>query len=107
MAPPAAPYLRLPPEKGSMELTPVEEQIQAALIADQLWKVGGGSKSIGARVWSDLAKSSGSRHLETPHDYFVSSFVKWSNDPVKFKKMKPREANLIEQLAAVFGETSE
>lgn len=97
----------LPSNEERSELTPVEMQLQAALIADQLWKDGGGSKSVGAEVWRSLMKKgTDGRHLETPRDYFISSFIKWTNDPVKFKKTKPTEARLLESLMTAFEETS-
>jgi len=84
------------------ELNDVEKQIQAALIADQLWKDSGGNESFAADVWGMLKKGSKAHHLDSPRDYFVSSFVKYTNDPVKFKKSHPQEARLIKQLKDEF-----
>ena len=76
----------------------VGERIQRALIADQIWKDGGGNNSVGAKIWEQYKKESKTAHLDTPRDYFVSSYIKWKDDPEKFKKKHPREADLLKRL---------
>lgn len=79
--------------------TEIGEQLQAALVADQLWKDMGGGRSMGAKVWEMYRSSSRQKsHIKTNRDYFVSSFVRWKQDPVKFERAYPREAKLLMQL---------
>lgn len=85
-------------DDGSKELTDVQELAQFALIADQLWKDGGGNHSIGAKVWEDLLDEAQIEHLESPRDYFISSYVSWKDDPEKFRKKHPKETRLLRQL---------
>lgn len=81
------------------ELSVVDQQIQAALIADQLWKDQGGNESLGGQVWrAYMSKSSDVGHLESPRDYFVSRFVRWKTNPEEFKKKHPQEARLLSAL---------
>lgn len=87
-----------PPLPNQNVLSPAEEHIQSALIADQLWRDGGGAGSIGGQIWKKLKQDSKGNHLDSARDYFISSFVKWKRDPEKFEKNHPREANLIRQL---------
>jgi len=84
------------------ELSDVEEMVQFSLIADQLWKDGGGNSSVGAKVWGELQKKSNTKHLDTPRDYFISNFIKYKNDPAKLKKKSPNEYRLLGQLDAEF-----
>lgn len=86
----------------SNEFTSVETQTQSALIANQIWKDGGGSDSVGAQVWNALHKKAGVRHLDSPRDYFISSFIKWQKDPLKYQKRYPREGKLLNQLLTEF-----
>ena len=103
MPPPMQPETLGEPEQAMpMELSDVEELSQYALIADQLWKDSGGNGSVGARVWQTFLDESGSQHLDSPRDYFISSYLRWKVDPEKFRKQKPREARLIRQLDQEF-----
>ena len=99
--PPTSGPLQAPPTEDIQELNVVEQQVQAALIADQLWKDGGGSDSLGGSIWEDLKDKSG-KDLESARDYFIRCFVRWSNDPEKFAKNNPTEAKLIQQLNDAF-----
>lgn len=68
-------------------------------MADQAWKDMGGGRSMGARVWEMYRSSSRqSSHIKDARDYFVSSVVRWKQDPVKFAKSYPREAKVLQQL---------
>jgi hypothetical protein len=92
----------MPAEEPRMELSEVEKQIQSSVVADQLWKDSGGEGSIAEEVWRRLKKGSGVKHLDSPRDYFISSFIKYHNDPVAFKQKHPQEARLIKQLTEEF-----
>lgn len=94
--------LDTPTDTNPGELSPVEMQIQSALIADQLWKDMGGDESMGSSMWDKLRKEAKGDAMETPKDYFMSSFIKYKTDPGKFRKNFPKEANLISQLADEF-----
>lgn len=84
-------------------LPPVGQLTQSALIADQLWKDMGGGRSSGARVWELYRKSSRqSSHIANGRDYFISSFIRWKENPGKFVKSYPREAKLLNQLWTEF-----
>jgi len=81
----------------------VNLQLQAALVADQLWRDMGGGRSMGAKVWEMYRKSSRQApHIHSARDYFVSSFVRWRNDPAKFERAYPREAKVLKQLWSEF-----
>jgi hypothetical protein len=84
------------------ELSSVDQHIQYALIADQLWKESNASGVAGKEVWGRLKKASGKSHLDSPRDYFISSFIKYNNDPVKFRKSHPNESRIIKQLKEEF-----
>lgn len=96
-------------EKGvqlGVEQPPIAQQVQTALIADQLWKESGGGRSWVAKVWEQYrASSRQAPHIKTGRDYFISSFVKWREDPSKFARAHPREGKLLNKLWAEF-ETS-
>lgn len=72
---------------------------RAANLADEIWRVGGGGRSMMGRAWN--AYMLGGKHIEhikTNRDYFISCFVKWTQDPVKWAKGHPREAKVMEQM---------
>jgi hypothetical protein len=68
-------------------------------MADQAWREMGGARSGGARVWEMYrASSRQSSHIHDARDYFISSVVRWKQDPAKFSKAYPREARVLQQL---------
>ena len=101
ISPPTSGPLQVPPTEDTQELNVVEQQVQSALIADQLWKDGGGSDSLGGSVWEDLKDKRGN-DLESARDYFIRCFVRWSNDPEKFSRNYPDESRLMQQLNDAF-----
>lgn len=80
-------------------MPPIVEQIQVALIADRIWKDMGGARSMGGKLWEMYRESSRQApHIKTGRDYFISCLIRWQQDPVKFAKAHPREANLIKNI---------
>lgn len=98
-------------EKGiqtGVEVPPVSQVMQPALIAEALWKDIGGAKSPGGKWWQELLNSSRGvikTHFTTGKDYFVSSYYRWTQDPVRFRKNFPRETKLLEQAKKKFEES--
>ena len=98
-------------EKGiqtGVEVPPVAQVVQTALIGDSLWKEIGGAKSIAGKRWRELLDSSRGAvksHFKTGRDYFISSYYRWKQDPLKFRKNYPREAKLLEQAQKIFEES--
>lgn len=67
--------------------------------ADNAWKSMGGGRSSGAKVWEMFRTSSRQKsHIQNARDYFISSFVRWKDDPNKFTKAYPREARVLNEM---------
>jgi len=82
---------------------PAAELAANAVLADELWKNMGGGRSMGARVWEMYRSSSRQKsHIHEARDYFISSFVRWKQDPSKFNKAYPREGKVLNQLWSEF-----
>jgi hypothetical protein len=72
---------------------------QIGLIADQLWREMGGMKSTAGQMWEMYRKASRQApHIKTGRDYFIRSFVRFHEDPAKFKKSYPREAKILKRV---------
>lgn len=84
--------------EAHLSVPPASELAAYAMLADQLWKDMGGTKSMGGKLWDMYAEDAG--YSGTAKDYFVSSFLKWKRDPQGFSKKSPREANLWQALSA-------
>ena len=98
-------------EKGiqtGVEVPPVAQVVQTALIGDSLWKGIGGTRSIAGKRWQELLDSSRGAvktHFTTGRDYFISSYYRWKQDPSKFRKNYPRESKLLEEAQKTFDQS--
>jgi len=104
----AAGVIRKEAGASAAEVPPVAQVVQTALIGDSLWKEIGGTKSIAGKRWRELLDSSRGAvksHFKTGRDYFISSYYRWKQDPLKFRKNYPREAKLLEQAQKIFEES--
>lgn len=79
------------------------ELMQLQMKAEGIWKTMGGGRSMGAKLWEKLRSVSRQKSsIKTAYDYFISSYVRWNQDPAKFNRAYPREANLLTQLKQQF-----
>jgi len=89
-------------QRELVTVPPAAELASDAMVADELWRnlTGrAGERSLGAKLWEMYrASSRQSSHIRTARDYFISSFVRFKQDPVKFTKAYPREAKVLRQL---------
>jgi len=104
----AAGVIRKEAGASAAEVPPVAQVVQTALIGDSLWKEIGGTRSVAGKRWQELLNSSRGAvksHFKTGRDYFISSYYRWKQDPLKFRKNYPREAKLLEQAQKIFEES--
>ena len=96
-------------EKGlSTKSPPIDELIQLAAKAEDIWKSNmgvGGGRSVGAHLWERFRQSQVGgiqQAYKNGKEYFLASYLKWSRDPSKYAKSHPREARLLEQYEKVY-----
>jgi hypothetical protein len=102
---PVATFERMLKQKaGQVEKKPFSSEDLASLTKDaavmhEVWMNMGGGKSSTGTMWANYLKGSNLRNkIHTAKDYFLSSVVRYNNDPKKFAGWFPREKKLLDKM---------
>jgi hypothetical protein len=92
-------------ERKAPSPVPLKDLENLAVRLDDMWQGSGGARSSYGEQWRDYRKSfSMQNNIKTPKDYFISSAVRYKNDPAQFAKRFPREKKLLDRMAEGYKE---
>lgn len=91
------------PKAMPKEAQSLSEHMSTALMMDDLWKSTGGLRSSVGMRWKDLWQASRLKgKVSSAKDYFLSSAIRFKEDPARFAKSFPREAKLLESIGEAY-----
>ena len=88
-------------QKSKLPTLPAEELYEQALMADRMWReLVGGLRTTTGKMWDMWRTSRGrpGRQVKSAEEYFKRSFFQWYDNPQKFGKTKPREADSLKRI---------
>lgn len=96
-------------KKVHKDQTPSEELVKIGMLGDRLWKFIGGQRTLTGKLWNNFRQNARGRYkVQDTRDYFIRSFLRWSQDPDAFEKLSRSEAKSIntiwEQFKREFGD---
>lgn len=87
------------PPEPKLEGENLKSVMQLSLALEDLWSTTGGGRSMTGTLWKKYLEASRWKNkIKSARDYYVSSAIRFNEDPDKFRKLFPREANVLDRM---------